>query len=93
MFNLKMFNTVEDLCKLTGLSENELYDNGFDTDDWDAGFQSDRALTMTEFDDDFGEWEEPVPGADWLVHEMENYCVGYDCVKFGGKYYYMVHHA
>lgn len=93
MINLTMFNSVEDLKKLTGLSENELYDHGFDTDDWDAGFQSDRALTMTEFDDDFGEWEEPVPGADWLVHEMENYCVGYDCIKYGGKYYYMVHHA
>lgn len=96
MITLQMFDTREDLCKLTGLSEDALWDKGFDLDDWDVGFCSDNALTYTEFDKncrEWGEWEEPVSGAYWLVRQMENYCVGYDCIKYGGKYYYMVHHS
>lgn len=93
MINLKMFNTVEDLCKLTGLSENELYDHGFDTDDWDAGFQSDCALTTRRCDNVGYEYDEPKPGAEWLVWQMDNYCIGYSHSEFEGKHYYMVHHA
>ena len=93
MITLQMFDTREDLCKLTGLSEDELYDKGFDTDDWDVGFCCDNALTYTEYDPDCGEWEEPFVDSEWLIREMESYCIGYDCIKYGGKYYYMVHHS
>lgn len=93
MINLTMFDTEEDLMKLTGLTRDELWDNDFDTDDWDVGFVSDVSLTTTEYDKDCGEWEEPVEDAYWLVRQMESYCVGYTHVEFKGRHYYMVHHA
>ena len=52
MINLQMFDTEEDLMKLTGLSHDELWDNDFDLDDWDVGFVSDVPLTTTEYYDD-----------------------------------------
>lgn len=93
MINLTMFTTEEDLMKLTGLSRDELWDNDFNTDDWDVGFVSDVPLTTTEYDKDCGEWKEPVDDAYWLVHRMEEYCVGYTHIEFKGRHYYMVHHA
>lgn len=33
-----IFTTEYQLQKLTGLSHEELWDNGFDLDDWDVGF-------------------------------------------------------
>lgn len=98
MINLQMFDTEEDLMKLTGLSHDELWENDFDTDDWDVGFVSDVPLTTTEYyddydDDDEGTYEDPIDGAWWLVHRMDEYCVGYTHVVYGGRHYYMVHHA
>ena len=93
MFNLKMFNTVKDFCKLTGLSENEVCDLGIDTDDWAVGFQSDCALT-TQFRDRLGgEYDAPKPGAEWLVWQMSDYSIDVDCAEFEGKHYYIVRHA
>lgn len=94
MINLTMFTTEEDLMKLTGLSRDELWDNDFDTDDWDVGLVSDVPLTtMVHDDDDDYDYEEPVDDAYWLVRQMENYCVGYAHIEFKGRHYYMVHHA
>lgn len=99
MINLVMFNTEKELIELTGLSHEELWDNGFDLDDWDVGFLSDIPLTVIEtyeygeHGEKFDENEEPVNGAAWLVHQMESYCVGYSHIEFGGKYYYMVYHS
>lgn len=99
MINLQMFDTEEDLMKLTGLSRDELWDNDFDLDDWDVGFVSDVPLTVTRRnDDDYdgeydGEWEEPIKDAYWLVVQMESYCVGYTHIEFKGRHYYMVYHA
>ena len=39
---LTFFESVEDLGKLTGLSREELWENGFDLDDMDWGFRSDN---------------------------------------------------
>ena len=44
MVNLIVFETEEELVELTGLSENELWEKGFNLDDWDIGFQSDTKL-------------------------------------------------
>lgn len=93
MINITIFNTVEDLAKLTGLPEDDLFDNDFDTDDWDFGCVSDVPLTTTEYDKDCGEWEEPVDDAYWLVRQMENYCVGYEHIEYKDRHYYLVHHA
>ena len=95
MINLQMFDTEEDLMKLTGLSHDELWDNDFDLDDWDVGFVSDVPLTVTEHydDNDEYEYEEAVEDAYWLVFQMDDYCVGYEHVEFKGRHYYMVHHA
>jgi hypothetical protein len=38
MVKLIVFDTEEELMELTGLSENELWKNGFNLDDWDIGF-------------------------------------------------------
>lgn len=96
MINLTMFSTDEDLCRLTGLDEEGLWDNGFNIDDWNVGFVSDIPLTIPEegnIHDDPDDYEDPVDGADWLVNRMRAFCVGYTHTEYGGKHYYIVHHA
>lgn len=99
MINLTMFSTEEDLITLTGLTHDELWENDFNLDDWDVGFVSDVPLTIIEHYDDDGdydhedEYEEPVEGAYWLLHQMDAYCVGYEHVEFNGRHYYIVYHA
>lgn len=118
MYNIIMFDTEEELLELTGLkTEQELWNLGFNLDDWDAGFCSEKPLdhvygdaegedikedyewdsesySHDAFDDGFSD-ERRVPNddADWLVTQMENYCVGYHHVEYNGKHYYTVHHA
>lgn len=44
--NVKFFDNVDDLLKLTGLkSDKELWDADFNLDDWDWGFESPIPLT------------------------------------------------
>lgn len=77
MTNLIMYNTLEELEKLTGLNRDELWNNGFDLDDWTVGFQSDKVI----------------PEESWLIWEMCCYACGYKQVPYKGKYYYMVYHS
>ena len=35
MLNLVVFETEEELCELTGLTEQELWEKGFNLDDWE----------------------------------------------------------
>ena len=35
MLNLVVFETEEELCELTGLTEEELWQKGFNLDDWE----------------------------------------------------------
>lgn len=72
-----MFTTEKELSKLTGLNHEQLWDSGFDLDDWDIGFQSDK----------------PLPEYNWLRNRMDSYCVGYNELALGGKWYYLVYHA
>lgn len=80
MIDLKMFNTEKELSTLTGLDHDELWDAGFNLDDWDVGFQADIELTHKD-------------SAWWLIDRMDNYCVGYEHNEYKGKHYYMVYHS
>ena len=77
MINLVMFNTVEDLAKLTGLSTDNynqaLWDAGFDLDDWDIGFQTDESLDVYPLDS-------------LIPNEFMT-------TRYNGKYYHLFYHA
>ena len=47
MLNLVVFETEEELCELTGLTEDELWQKGFNLDNWEIGFQSEVKLHKT----------------------------------------------
>lgn len=79
MLNLKMITKEEDLTKLTGLDHDNLWNEGFDLDDWDVCFVSDRKLTEAN--------------AKWLVNRMKSYCCGFEEVEFNKKFYYLVYHS
>lgn len=62
MYNIIMFTTREELRELTGLPadnyDKALWDAGFDLDDWDIGFCSDKPMEHvygTEPDEDIEE--------------------------------------
>lgn len=42
MINCIYFDETEELSKLTGLNRTELWENGFDLDDWDYGLCCNR---------------------------------------------------
>ena len=100
MVNLVAFDTEKELCELTGLTETELWEKGFNLDDWDIGFRSDIKLHRTPTADDIkGGYEEDelvddydLP-AHWLMMQMNNFCVGANYVFLNGKHYYTVHHS
>lgn len=79
MTNLIAFEKESELTELTGLSRDELWKNGFNLDDWDIGFQSDKKIDYANLG--------------WLENRMDNYCCGYSEVQYKGKYYYLVYHS
>lgn len=100
MLNLIVFETEEELCELTRLTEQELWERGFNLDDWDIGFQSEVKLhkTPTEEDIENGYREDELIAlsdlpAHWLMSQMNSYCIGANYVFLDGKHYYTVHHA
>lgn len=78
------FSSEKELQKLTGLNHQELWDNGFDLDDWDWGFVSDTYWNPY-YDGPLYEY--------WILNHMYNYCTGYKCVNYNDKYYYMLYHS
>ena len=97
MINLRMTDKREDIREWTGLPadnyDEALWEAGFDLDDWDVCFESDTRL-MKRFTDGRGDWwDEPIAEAWWLVHQMDNYCAGYNEVEYHGKWYYTVYHS
>lgn len=101
VIKLTVFETEEELKELTGLSHKELWEVGFNLDDWDIGFQSDIKLHAEPTQEDINDreysledliadWDLPVH---WLMQQMTNYCVGANYVIFDGKHYYTVHHS
>lgn len=94
MINLRITDNHEDIRKWTGLSDNELWNVGFNLDDWDICFESDtRLVERIDEDEDGDRWVEPVDEAWWLIRRMEDYCCGFNEVEYKGKWYYTVHHA
>ena len=81
------FYEIDELNELTGLSDEELWDKGFNLDDMDFGIVCD-----TEIVDDW--WNNRAPYfAWWLLDRMDSHCVGYKHVEYLGKHYYTVHHS
>lgn len=101
LLKITVFETVDELCEITGLSEDELWAHGFDLDDWDIGFCCNQKLhrspTKEEIEDeDLGYSEYSLVFGDkahWLTFQMDMYCVGPSFTQYKNKYYYLVHHA
>lgn len=72
-----IFTTEKELSVITGLNHEQLWESGFNLDDWDIGFCC----------------QSPLNKSNWLIAQMENYCVGYELVKFKKLYFYMVYHS
>ena len=82
MIKAVFFNTEEELTKLTGWDHNQLWDHGFDLDDWDWG--------IAIANEDVKEFEEN----QWLIlSAMSNYCCGYQTVKTLLRTYYLLYHS
>lgn len=80
------FYTDEQLQALTGLDHMGLWDAGFNMDDWDWGFVSDKEWTEA--------WNDEHPEYQYrLLTWMENCCVGYEHVEYNGRHYYIQYHS
>lgn len=78
MKSIVMFESVDELLAITGLkNRDELWEAGFNLDDWDIGFCA----------------KTPIDVDSWLEMRMNEYCTGYRMVQFGDKYIYMVYHS
>ena len=87
MKTIIFFSTEEELLQLTGLIQRkDLWDVGFDLDDWDFGFVSD-----TEWTEDCNK-KHPYYEY-WILNRMDRQGVGYEHVEHNGKHYYMSYHA
>lgn len=103
MVNITMFTKTSELCELTGLTREQLWDAGFNLDDWDVGLCCDQRLhrspTQEELADpcEYYDPESLITDWDseghWLFSMMDNYCAGPSYTKYGEKHYYLVHHA
>lgn len=86
------FETLEELRKLTGLPADDhdaaLWDAGFDLDDWDFGFVSDKPWSEEGWFSGKGSFYEY-----WVLSRMESYYVGYKHTEHRGKHYYMIYHS
>ncbi len=106
MFNLVAFQVSWELEELTGLTRDELWDVGFDLDDWDIGFQCDKPIfehvpvektsfwdgsKYTDYEMNLLDYDDcPV---NWLASQLYNYCVGPSYTFYNGKHYYLAHHS
>lgn len=99
LIKITVFETVDELSEITGLSSDELWAAGFNLDDWDIGFCCNQKLhrkpTKPEMDEyDMSENEMVFTDkAHWLTFQMSNYCAGPSFVQHKNKYYYLVHHS
>lgn len=81
---ITFFDTENDLSALTGLDHDQLWDAGFNLDDWDFGFVVDKPLSQ----------HYNAPRYDpWLDDHMDCYCCGSRHVQYGGQHYYMAYHS
>ena len=78
MLECTIFTTEKELQKLTELSHEELWEKGFNLDDWDIGFMCEIPLSKSQ---------------QWLINRMNDYCCGYEHIEYDGMHYYMVYHS
>ena len=72
------FETEEELSEMTGLNHDELWENGFNLDDWDFGFAIDVKFTIP--------W--------WLDHVLENATYSdREITDYNGVRYIMYYHS
>ena len=97
--DITFFETKKELEELTGLTENELWDKGFNLDDIDWGIVT-SGVNILEHIDEFGckSWEVDYNSDEpyyirMLLSWMDSHCVGYRYVEYNGKQYFTLHHA
>lgn len=96
--NITFFENEAELNELTKLNHDELWDQGFDLDDWDWGFVTNENYTyevITEYGDielqvDYDKTPSYIYS---ILNYMDNCCCGFRCVKYKDKFYYMLYHA
>lgn len=90
MVSITWFESEDDLQKLTGLNHNELWDAGFDLDDWDFGFVSDVKLLENVYD--YGAYD---CGYYYLIKALaaNNFAFEPRHTEHNGKHYYMSYHS
>ena len=99
VLRLDWFESQADLEALSGLDRDGLWAAGFNLDDWDCGFRSDKPLhrppTRVEVaSGDYCEDDKVEVGeGGWLLRRAEDYCVGTSYLEYGGWHWYLLHHA
>ena len=84
MIELTVFCSENELLQLTGASDSkELWEAGFDLDDWDFGFATKDNLD----EDNNGDWYLK----NWIKDEMMR-CSDYEHYYYKGKHYYIAYH-
>ena len=81
---ITFFSEEKELSQLTGLNHDQLWEAGFNLDDWDFGFVTDKKWS--------DEWESPAYER-WVLNHIDSHCCGYEHVEHNGKHYYMLYHS
>ena len=105
IIDLTYFTEEEELEELTGLNRDQLWDAGFDLDDWDFGFRTktkihkDVDVEYGYYDSDDTYTETHIELADeygdyyYLWNFIEGNCVGCKATFYNGYWYYMEYHS
>lgn len=90
MVTLTWFESEKDLQELTGLNHDELWDAGFDLDDWDFGVQTETELDLKAYDS--GNYD---CGYYYLIRAFvsNNFAFEPTHTEYNGKHYYMSYHS
>lgn len=103
MLRLTVFTKAEELSRLTGVSCQELWEHGFDLDDWNWGIQALEPLREVHYYDkddnectadspemEYSEfvWKDGYESFFWKLSRDEDL----DCTEYDGKFYYISHH-
>lgn len=90
MVNIIWFETLDELKHLTGLTRDELWDAGFNLDDWDFGFCCDKELDVNVYENIDLEC-----GYYYLMKALctNNTAFEPEHTEYNGKHYYMCYHS
>lgn len=92
MENVVFFESDKDLKKLTGVEDfKELWDEGWDLDDWDFGIQTEEEWKEMDPNSDCYEWRRWDHYYRYCMEDMMNtFQVGH--YTHNGKHYYLRYH-